>query len=1026
MTLPELAIKRPITALVMLLSLFVMGLIALKKLPLAFMPDMEKRQIFVIANYPNSTPQAMERLVVRPLEDELSSVPGLKWMWSNCDANGGRINLNFDFSKDMGIARTEIRERIERARANLPADIERIQISDSWNPRETGETIMESRISSGRDLSKDYPLLERKIIKPLERIPGVAAVILDGVNPREVKINLNMDAMRRHRLRASEIYTALAENNVDQSVGIVRTQETKETVRTLGAFEDVSEIAALPIPGHNLKIGDVAEVTYKEPPLEYGRHLNGQFAVALSIAKESTANTIEVSEQVRNRIHEMGSDPELQGIDFLIWQDQGQEILKTIGDLKETGWIGAVLAAIILFIFLKRTSTTLIALTCIPFSLVVACGILWAQGKTLNTITLLGLIVGIGMLVDNAVVVIENIDRYQKKGLRQIIAAHLGAREVSVAVIAATFTSVIVFLPLIFSKPTEINIILKELAITVSITLLASLLISQTLIPLAAVWFIKADRVRKPGRIMSWLENRYQTLLRYSLGHRWLAPTVGLLVIGSAYFPFSKIEKNFETNPSEMFVGLRYIFSENLSLSQKETYVNQVEAALIPYLADYQVDSYYSFWSDRFTTTRLYMKPGFTHEEHMNTVRADLRQRLPVIAGMSLEVQDNIPFWDRTRGKRVGAQLIGPDTEVLANIARSAKLKLEEVPGLFDINTDAEGSTVELHTEIDRDRARAYGVPLNRASDVVELTYRGRRLPRFKGPDGEVEMRLTLDEQEEESLDQLRNLPVGSGSNFALPLEQVAEFHTQKAPDQIRRNNKATGVWVGAKFNDGKKEEIQALVQTKLSDIDLPYGYRWDFSSGRRQQQESESETLINALLALGLIFAVMAGLFESIRQAAALMVSLPFAISGALWALYLTGTDLDQPAIVGMFLLLGIVVNNGIVMIEHINFYRRKDVKRADAMVRGGKERLRPVLMTALTTLFGLVPMVVQKPALAGVYYYSMAYVLMGGLLVSTVLTVLLLPVTICFVEDFFQLRKPLKFKPKPFQASVSEGQVT
>lgn len=1001
MTLPELAIRRPITTVVALISLFVMGAIAVVKLPLAFMPEIDKPQIFIIANYPNSSPQAVERLIVRPIEDEMSSIAGLQWMWSNCDANGGRVNLSFNFDKDMGVARTEVRERLERARENLPDDIERIQISDNWNPRESGETIMETRISSGRDLSRNYPLLERKILRPLQRIPGVAAVVLDGVNPREVRINLKMEALRRHRLRADQIQAALVGNNLDASLGILRNDQSKWTVRALGAFSEVGDLARLPLPGSALSLGDVAEIAYEEPPLEYGRRLNGQFAVALSIAKESTANTIVVSNLVRNRIEAMQNDPELEGIDFLIWQDQGKEILKTIGDLKQTGWLGAFLAAVILYLFLKRSSTTLIALSAIPFSLVVACGILWAQGKTLNTITLLGLIVGIGMLIDNAVVVMENIDRHQKLGLRQVVAAQLGAREVSVAVIAATLTSVIVFLPMIFSRPSEMNLLLKELAVTVCITLLASLLISQTLIPLAAARYIRADRVRKAGPLMQRLERVYARLLEKTLRKRWIVPSLGLLLVGSVFWPYQKVEKNFETNPSEMFVGLRYIFSENLSLAQKEAYVDQVEQALEPHLESYEVDSHYSFWSTRFTTTRLYMKTGFTHEEHMNSVRADLRQRLPRIPGVQLEVQDNVPFWDRSRGKRVGAQLTGPDSEGLAQLAAKAKAELAGIPGLFDINSEAEGNAFELHSSPDRVRAHAYGIPLDRASDVVELTFRGRRLPRFKGPDGEVEMRLTLEEQREESLDQLRNLPIGSGANFGLPLEQIAEFHTVKAPAMIRRNNKATGVWIGAKFNEGLKEEWQAQVRARFAAMELPLGYSFDYDSGRRQQEESQTETLINFALALLLIFAVMAGLFESLLQAKALLVSLPFAITGAFWALYLTGTDMDQPAIVGLFLLVGIVVNNGIVMVEHINLYRRAGLAREQAMVRGGRERLRPVLMTALTTLFGLVPMVIQRPALSGVYYYSMAYVIMGGLLLSTVVTIFILPVTICLLED-------------------------
>ena len=1001
MTLPELAIRRPITALVILVTVFVMGAIALTRLPLAFLPEIEDRELYVIANYPNASPKAVERLIIRPVEDSLGSMNGLDRMWSRCDDSGGRVNLVFDWSADMDVKRVEIRERLDRLLPDLPEDLEPLVVSNEWNPRVSGETIIEARLSSGRDLSRDYDLLERKIIKPLERLPGVASVMLDGVNPREIKINLRMSALKRHRIDAREIYDMLRNNNQDRSLGVIRDGNQRLVLRAIGSFQSPEEIRELPLPGTTLRLSDVADVTYKDPPLTQGRHLEGQFAIGVSISKESGANTVQVCNAIHERIASMGDDPELDGINFLVWEDQGREITKTIDDLKATGLFGAILAGLVLFLFLRRLSTTLVAIICIPFSLIVACGVVWAQGKSLNTITLLGLIVGIGMLVDNAVVIMENIDRFQRKGFSGKVSALLGAREVSMAVMAATLTSVIVFLPMIFSKPSEMNLILKELAITVCITLLASLFISQTLIPLSAGRLLKDSRKQAPGRIMPRLEAFYHRILSYTLRHRWLAPVVGILVVGSAFFPFRNLDMNFESNKAEMFVGMRYVFSEEPDFESKEKIVAQVEASLEPHRDRLQVKSVYSYWSERWTLTRLYMKDGHTNEAHMNQVRKALPEFLPKIAGLKIEVLDNVPFWERTRGKRVAFQLQGKDTETLDKLAEEAKEYFQSVPGLFDFYTTSESGSMELITKIDRERTRAYQVDVGRPADLVELTFRGRRLPRFKTDQREVNMLMTLEEQDEETVDQLMNLPLLRGEGAAVSLDSLAEFSMVKGPDSITRNEKIINVWVGARYAEGKKEAYLQQVQANLEKMVLPYGYRWEFQAGRREEQASQQEFLINLLLALGLIFAVMAGLFESVRQALSLMISLPFAVAGALWALYLTGTDFDQPASVGFLLLLGIVVNNGIVMIEHFNQYRRAGVARTEAILLGGRERLRPILMTALTTLVGLVPMVVQQPALGGIYYYSMAYVIMGGLLVSTILTTVLLPTTVCIVED-------------------------
>ncbi|MGH2569807.1 MAG: efflux RND transporter permease subunit, partial [bacterium] len=634
------------------------------------------------------------------------------------------------------------------------------------------------------------------------------------------------------------------------------------------------------------------------------RHLDGQFAVGVSVNKESGANAVEICDEVKRRVAAMASDPDLEGINFLIWEDQGAEILRTMTDLRNTGILGALLAAGVLYLFLRKWSATLAAVGCIPFSLIVACGVVWAKGGTMNTLTLLGLIVGVGMLVDNAVVVMENINRYQERGIDPRAAALIGSREVSVAVIGATLTSVIVFLPIIFSRPNEMNMYLKELGLTVCFTLVASLFISQTLIPLVAGRFVMVGKTRGPGRLMTAVQDRYQAILAFTLDHKWIAPVAGLVVIGSAVWPFLKIDKNFETNPIEMFVGIRYHLSEPLSLERKEGLIDRVEDSLEPYKEELNVQSIYSFWSEDWMMTRLYMEDGYTNEEHMNRVRKKLREVTPQIAGLRLEVEDNVPFWDRNRGKRVGFRLSGEDTEVLTKIAEEAKIQLQAIEGLFDAYSTAEGGKFEVQTRVDRDLAREYGVDVTQAADVVELTFRGRRLPRYRGEaDHEVEMNLTLDEQDQESLEQLQSLPLlqagsgGGGGGFrartgaqaTIPLATVADFSVVRGPEDIARDNRVTGVWVGGRYDEGVQEEWVKKCEAVLDEIELPYGYVWEHHLFQHDRRESQMEFLVNLGLALGLIFAVMAALFESSRQAVSLMVALPFALAGAAWTLYLT-----------------------------------------------------------------------------------------------------------------------------------------
>jgi len=1007
MTLPEIAVKRPIGTLMVLVSILVLGIIALMRLELAFMPEAENKQLFVVVNYQNASPKAIERMLVKPMEEALASMNGIEHLWANSDHRGARVGLNFGLNVDMDLARAEIHERLDRIRDELPEDLERIIISENWNPRESGETIMEARLSSGRDLSKNYDLLDRKIVRPLERIPGVAVVMLDGVNPREVRIKLDLNKLKQHKIDARQVWRELALNNQNTTAGVLRSTERKVTIRAMGEFRSIEAIKALPISGTSLKLSDLAEVSYEEPPLEYGRHLDGDFAIGLNIAKESSANTIAITDAVYQRIAEMESDPELDGINFLVWQDQGKEIRNTLGDLEQTGFFGAILASIVLFLFLRKVSTTIVAVSCIPFSLIVACGVIWLQGKSLNTISLLGLIVGLGMLVDNAVVIMENIDRYQKKGYDGRVAAILGSKEVAVAVMTATVTSIIVFLPMIFSKPTQMNIVLQELGITICITLIASLIISQTLIPLASTKLLKKPKRKKASPLMDGLQHYYAEALSFTLKHRWLALLFGFGTLAATWYPVNNMNFNFDAAPTEMFVGIRVDISEAASLEVKEGIIDQVEAALEPHKEKLNVNSIYSWWSEGNSITRLYMKQGFQNEEAMNQVRKVLPDLLPEIPGVKLSVQDNGPFWRRNSGKRVAVQLQGPDSETLGDLGDQALSRIESIPGLFDFYSTAEGGQLELHANLDRERMADFGVASNQPASLVEMTFRGRRLTRFKGEDGEVEMRLLMGDQQDTAIEDVKNLAVNKTDGSQILLDNISNFETKKGPSRIRRQNKASSIWIGARFDKGQRTEHQKNLVDALRDMPLPTGYEWQFNNQWRGVEETQEEFVLNLLLALGLIFGVMAGLFESMRQALALMISLPFALAGAFWTLFIFGVDFDQPASVAILLLLGIVVNNGIVMIEHINLYRREGWDRYHAMIQGGKERLRPIIMTALTTLVGLVPIVIQKPSLGGVYYYSMAYVIMGGLLFSTVLTTLFLPATISLIED-----APVKFK--------------
>ena len=1004
MNLPELAIRRHVTTLMIIISLVVLGGVALVRLPLAFLPDMDRPMLSVHVRYPNASPEQVERLITRPVEEVLGGVNGLQKIRSDTHGVGVWVQLYFGWSTNLHLVRAEVWEKLNRIRRQLPKDIEDIQVRVGWGRNEADDPILSSRLSSKRDLSESYAVLERRVIKPLQRVPGVAQVRLDGVNPREVRINLRLADLELHGIDVREVSRILSGSNFDESVGEITDGESRYTVRILGSFRSVDEIRELVLRSDGLRLRDVADVTYQEHPLAYGRRLDGDFAVAITVSSESQANVVAVCDAVEERVLRMNDDPELEGVSFLVRFSEGREIKRTLAELLVSGIFGALLATLVLYIFLRRWSTTLISVLCIPFSLIVTCGFIWAQGSTLNTLTLLGLIVGIGMLVDNAVVVIENIFRHQEMGRDHVTAARLGAGEVSTAIITATLTSVIVFLPIVFNKPSRMNIQFREIGITVCLTLLASLFISQTLIPLATSWFIKA-KPRPRERWMVWLENRYVRLLEFNLRRRWVAPVIGIVVTASAIYPFRCVDMSFASGRTSLHVTANYQFSEPMSLEKAEALVAQVEAALEPHREELLARSIYSYWREKEASTRIYLQEGMATEENLARVRARMRELLPEIPGARSTIRPNAFHLRGILGKRVGLQLVGDDSNVLTDLARDVCQRLEAIDGLSAAYSTTRQGNQELHVAMDRDLVSRYGVSSEELADTVGLTFRGRRLQRFRAPEAEREMRLTLDEQDVESLSQLHNLAMWTAGGEKVPLAALARFEEVRGPARIDREARKTSVWVGAEYQEGTREEYLAKVSAALDSMRFPPGCSWTFGAWRTEEKRRSQEFLVNLLLALLLVFAVMSGLFESVPRALALMIALPFALSGALWTLYFTGTDYNQAAAVGTLLLIGIVVNNGIVMIEHINSYQREGLSRYDAMLKGGRERLRPIIMTALTTLLGLAPIILQKPSLGGMSYVSMALVIAGGISISTFLTTLLLPTTVTLVEDFIAL---------------------
>jgi HAE1 family hydrophobic/amphiphilic exporter-1 len=991
MNLPRLAVERPVTTFMGLLSILVIGGIAVARLPLAFLPAVDLPFIGIVVPYPNSNPTQIEKEITKPIEEALATLSGVKTMRSSSTADSAEFHLQFRWGYDLDVVRMQVSEKIEQVRSTLPAAIGEILIF-SFNT--TDIPVVQARISApGVDLSGNYDLLETRVLNRIRRVPGVARVDLNGVAPRQIYIDLVLDRVKAHQVDVGPLIGRLQNAASTLVIGRVDHEGMRFTARALGAFDSVEAIGGLVLNERGLRLRDIAEISYEEPPISFGRHLERQYAVALEVYKESTANTVDVVRSVMRVIEEdIGGDPLLQGIQLFVWQDQGKEITKGISGLKTSGLVGALLAVVVLYFFLRRLDSTLIVSFSIPFSILAACGVLFFTGKTLNVLSMAGLMLGVGMLVDNAIVVLESIDRRRRAEPDAKRAALEGAREVALAVTSSTLTTVIVFLPLIVGASTELTTWLEEIGIAISIALVCSLFSSLTLIPMTASRLLRR-RAAGPPPAVAWLEERYARMLGWTLRHKaWTGClVVAGLAAGFAPFPLKLVETAQFAGTINRRLFLRYEFSDFAYKSDAERAVNRIEEFLDGRRADYGIGSLYSFYGENEAATVMTLAREDLGDREVRELRKRIRADLPPVPGARV-------FFDEEADQGGGStyfsvKFFGQDSAALQRLAAEAERRLAAVPGVEDVNSSLRRGRDEIQVVIDREKALRNGLSARDLSEVFAFTLGGLRLRRFNAGDREVETWLGLRLEDRQDLEDLRQIQLLSPGGRTVLLGDIAGFQVVRRAQEISRENRKARLAVNATYEGKDWGKTRKEIEGMMNAFDLPAGASWSWDDRILEQGEENRQMMINFILALVLVYIVMASLFESVTQPFAILFSIPFAIPGAAWLLAATRTPFNIMAQIGLLILIGIVVNNGIVLLDHLNRLRRAGLPRDQAIVQAGRDRLRAITMTATTTVVGLIPLAVGGTAVGGAYYYPLARTVMGGLISSTVLTLLVLP---------------------------------
>ena len=1001
MNLPRLAVNRPVTTLMALVSVLVLGGVAWSRLPLAFLPEVDAPFIGIEVPYPNSNPTQVEKEIAKPLEEALATLSGVKKLRSRSTADGAEINMEFDWGKDLDVVRMQVSEKVDQVKPTLPPGVGQVLI---FSFSTSDIPVVEGRIAAeGVDLSQNFDLLETRIANRIRRVPGVARVTLEGVAPREISIDLVLDRVKAHNVDVGGLIERLQGASQNLVLGQVDSGGLRYTARALGAFGSVEAIEDLPVNDQGLRLRDIADVTYEEPPSAIGRHLEGDYAVAINVFKESTANAVEVATAVNKVLAEdIDKDPLLKGVKMFVFEDQAEQITNAIDGLTESGMIGALLAILVLYFFLRRLDSTLIVSLSIPFSVIAACGAMYFMGKTLNILSMMGLMLGVGMLVDNAIVVLESIDRKQREERDAKKASLEGASAVWLAVTSSTCTTLIVFLPLILGASNQLTIFLKEVGIAISLAMVASLFSSLTLIPLVSAHFLKVKEP-KPVKSVAWMEERYARMLGWTLRHRRL--TFGLvaagLVAGIVPFPLGLVQMGMFSATTNERLRINYEFADFAYKSDAERAVNRVEKFLNQNTEKYLVKGLYSFYTENEAGTTITLARPDLSDREMQELRTKLRDGLPRIPGVKLSFEDDAA---EAGGSSTffAVKFFGQDSEVLGKLAEEAERRLATVDGVEDITSPLHRGRREVQVKVDRDKAMRLGMTAQDVSDLFSFTLGGMRLRRFNAGDHEVETWLALRQEDRTSLEDLKRIQVTNAGGTPVLLGDVATFQMITREQEIQREDRKVKTEVRAVYEgedwDGSKERIGALMDA----FDLPPGYSWSWDDRILEQDGQGQQMAINFLLALALVYIVMASLFESLAQPFAILFSIPFALPGAAWLLAATRTPFNMMAQIGLLILMGVVVNNGIVLLDHLNQLRQAGMPRDEAIIQAGRDRLRPVLMTAATTILGLLPLAWGGASVGDLFYYPLARTVMGGLISSSILTLLVLPYITLGVEGF------------------------
>jgi HAE1 family hydrophobic/amphiphilic exporter-1 len=1028
MSIPRFAIERPVMMAMISAIIVLLGAISLTRLPVDLLPDIQQPTVNVRMNYTGVGPLEMEELVTRPLEQALSAVAGLEMITSESREGSTQVRLSFAWGTDLGEAMDDIRTRLDRIRNRLPEDADPPTLY-KFDPSQL--PILRVAVEGNYDRVMLREMAENILSPRFERVVGVAAATADGGLRRQIRVELSKEKITALDLSVDRVVNILRTENQNIPIGEVYQGDRTLLLRSQGQFENLDDIRNLVVMTRQdvpVYVRDIAEVRDSTEDVRNFLRINGRPGVRLQITKQSGTNTVQVARAARAEMERVNR--EVPGVRLTAIEDQAKFIENSISAVQEHVMLGSILVVLIIFLFLRSLRSTLIVCTAIPISVIGTFALLYFAGFTLNTMTFGGLALGVGMIVDAAIVVLENSYRHMEEhGKDRMTAAIDGSEEVWSAILASILTHIAVFVPLLFLTGVS-SIMFRQLSVVVCFSLLMSLFVAVTLVPVLCSKLLKlpppleqrkgfASRLyTMTERMLNGMDDGYRRFLHKALAHRGLVvgAAAASVVLAAVIFPTLPTEFSSQTDEGQVTVNAELAPGTRIELT--DAVLTRLEAAILQFVPE--ATSLVTSgggggnnWQGTGQTHRGQIQIMLTPKDERNRtsdqIAMDLRRKLSGLPGVAIRANASggnnqlnrfLAGGGQQGGGRLALEIRGDDLDVARRLSMAAKDLMDTVPGIADARVGRDEGRPELAIRVDRPKAALFGLTVTGVAETIRTNVAGTQAAMFREHGNEYPIVVRLREADREQVSDVEDILVSTAQGQVLPAKNLMSLQNETGPTQIDRKNQERIVQVTAEPESTLSEAV-AAVQARLPQLAVPQEFQLGFGAEVEEQAKAFSQLRLVLILALVLVYAVMASQYESLRDPFIIMFSVPTAAIGVVLSLWLTGTAFNMQAYIGIIMLAGIVVSNGILLVDYTNILRRRDkVPLREAVELAGRTRLRPILMTSIATVLGLVPMSLGIGE-GSEMQVPLARVVIGGLITSLLITLVLVPTVYTLFEE-------------------------